>query len=45
MNIQYNYKVWFKGYKKADATFINEKSLREDDLGKWIDEYDAENPR
>jgi hypothetical protein len=44
-NIQYNYKVWFKGYKKADATFINEKSLREDDLGKWIDEYDAENPR
>lgn len=44
-NIQYNYKVWFKGYKKADATFINEKSLREDDLGNWIDDYDAENPR
>ena len=41
----YNYKVWYKGYKKADAEFVSEKSLIEDGFQDEIDEYDAENPR
>jgi hypothetical protein len=41
----YNYKVWFKGYKKANAKFINEKSLIDDGLKDALDEYDAEHPR
>ena len=36
------YLVWWKGYKKSDATWELEKNLLQDDAGEYIDEYKKE---
>ena len=41
----YNYKVWFKGYRKDTAQFINETSLIEDGFKEHLDDFDERFPR
>jgi hypothetical protein len=35
------YQIWWRGYKKREATWEDERQLLKDDLGDWIDEYNA----
>ena len=43
INNKIELKIWWLGYKKAESTWEKEKTLRDDGLGKMIDEYLADN--